>query len=206
MDKTSYMGGGTKVNQMKQKNNSISHFLRNRGFRKLILIPVMIIITNLPVDGNFDTHADFFALYGIQSGVIAQDVDTALRIGIAGAVAAMGPLALGLGAQFVEGVGVLGAVGGDVGGAAMGSAAGDDVSGAAGCGGGGVGEGEGAAVIEGAADGEDDAEGHGGGEDGDHGGDDGADGVVGASGADDEPEEGVDEVDEEDGLWAGVRW
>jgi len=173
---------------------------------ELILIPVMMIITNLPIDGDFDTHADIFVLYMItQPGFIAQTVNAALRIGIAGAVCAVGsPLALGFGAQFVQGVGVLCAVGGDVGGAtaaATGTATGDDVGGAAGCGGGGVGEGKGAAVFEGAADGEDDAEGHGGGEDGGHGGDDGADGVGDVGGADDEPEEGVGEINDEDGLW-----
>ena len=56
-------------------------------------------------------------------------------------------------------------------------------------------------MFEGAADGEDDAEGHGGGEDGGHGGDDGADGILDTGGADDEPEEHVGEVDEADGLW-----
>ena len=71
---------------------------------------------------------------------------------------------------------------------------------------GGVGESEGATVFEGAADGEDDAERHGGGENGGHGCDDGTDGVVDACGANDEPEEGVGEVDEQDGLWVGVRW
>jgi len=91
----------------------------------------MIIITDLPIDGDLDIHADIFALHRIQSGLIAQDVDAALVIGIAGAVAAMGPLALGLGAQFIKGVGVLRALGGDVSGAAMGTAAGEDVSGSA---------------------------------------------------------------------------
>jgi len=65
---------------------------------------------------------------------------------------------------------------------------------------GGVGESEGATVFEGAADGEDDAERHGGGENGGHGCDDGTDGVVDACGANDEPEEGVGEVDEQDGA------
>ena len=60
-------------------------------------------------------------------------------------------------------------------------------------------------MFEGAADGEDDAEGHGGGQDGGHGGDDSAYGIVDAGGADDEPEEHVGEVDEADGLWRGRR-
>ena len=58
----------------------------------------MIIITNLPIDGDLDIHADIFALHMIQSGLIAQNVDAALVIGIADAVAAVSPLALGLGA------------------------------------------------------------------------------------------------------------
>ena len=55
----------------------------------------MIIITNLPIDGDFDTHADIFVLYMVQAGFIAQNVNTALPIGIAGAVCAVSPFALG---------------------------------------------------------------------------------------------------------------
>lgn len=62
----------------------------------------------------------------------------------------------------------------------------------------GGGSGEAASVGERAADAEDNAHGHGGGEHGGHGGDDGADGVIAAGGVAQEPEEHVDHVDEPD--------
>jgi hypothetical protein len=77
--------------------------------------------------------------------------------------------------------------------------AGDDVGGSSGAGrvrGGG--DGEGASVVEGAANREDDAEGHGGGENGGHAGNDGLDGIVDACWVHDEPEEHVNHVDEPD--------
>jgi len=57
---------------------------------------------------------------------------------------------------------------------------------------------EGSSVCEWAADGEDDTEGHGGGEDGCHGGDDGLDGIGVIGWLGDEPEEHVDHVHEPD--------
>lgn len=55
-------------------------------------------------------------------------------------------------------------------------------------------------MLEGAADREDDTEGHRGGKDRGHGCDDGLNGVSGICRFDDEPEEHVDHIDSPDGL------
>jgi len=78
---------------------------------------------------------------------------------------------------------------------------GDDVSGSARVSGIARGsDGEGTTVDEGAADREDDAEGHCGREDGSHASNDSSDGILWSSGSDDEPEEHVSHVDKPDGA------
>lgn len=62
------------------------------------------------------------------------------------------------------------------------------------------GSGVGTTVDQGTADGEDDAHGHGGGDDGGHARDDGLNGVFDAGGRHDEPEEHVGHVDRPDSL------
>jgi len=57
---------------------------------------------------------------------------------------------------------------------------------------------EGSAISKGSADGENDAEGHCGGEDGSHGCDDSFDGICVIGGCGDEPEEHVNHVDDPD--------
>lgn len=127
-------------------------------------IPI-IIISNLPINRNLDPGDRLDPGVGLR----AVNEDAPLALGDAGlAIGICGPVSFGFGAHLVEGVGVR-RVRGEVGGHA--GAGGDNVGGAGGaCSSGRVEEGEGAAVGEGTAHREDDAEGHGGGEDCSHAG------------------------------------
>lgn len=165
-----------------------------------------MVLHNLAINGNLDTLVQIYT----RDDTLGLLTNAALvGITIIGAV----PARLGLTPNLIKGIGVMRVMSGDV--VCAPHAIGAWVSGVMGQRGeavdvgvgvptarsaGGRGEGKGASVVEFGADREDDAEGHGGGEDGGHGCDDGLDGVVDAGGGHDEPEDHVDHVDDPDGA------